>query len=204
MKVERIVGEYLDSNVFVVGNDHDVVLIDASAKIENVKRVVANRKVLAILLTHGHYDHSVFANEYASEFGCKVYASGHVQKYLIDADWNCSDGHFAVEDFSKFAFLSGDGELDFGEIVVEYKSMGGHSLADMLYKIEDEIFVGDLLIGRDMGRIDLKGGDKKQMIESLKTLLAEKYTVMHSGHGTDNKKEVQDKILKLWIRFLDR
>ena len=55
-----------------------------------------------------------------------------------------------------------------------------------------------------MGRIDLYGGSKLKMIESLEYLLNKNYTVMHSGHGVDNEKIAQDKVAKLWIKFLSR
>ena len=201
---QTVVGDFLESNVFVVGDKKSCVIVDAGARTEDVAKVVGQRKVCAILLTHGHYDHAFYVLDYAKKFGAKVYASEFAKEYLENADHNCSDGKFVVNDFSQFVFLNDVGELDFDGIHVEYKQLGGHSKSDMMFKIDEEIFVGDVLIGRDMGRIDLYGGDKKKMAESLKTLKEENYTVMHSGHGKDNEKIVQDKVAALWIKFLSR
>lgn len=200
---QRIESELLGSNVFVVGDD-EVVLIDAGAETELVKNVVGDRKVLAVLLTHGHYDHCFYANEYAKEFGCKIYASENIVPYLKNPDYNYSDGHFAVDDFSNFVFFNGDGQIDFGKVKVKYFALGGHSLSDVAYKIGDEIFVGDVLIGRNIGRLDLYGGNKFDMVTSLKTLQKLNFKTLHSGHGEDSKKENLIEVFSMWIKYLDR
>ena len=200
---QRIESKLLGSNVFVVGDD-EVVLIDAGAETQLVKNVVGDRKVLAVLLTHGHYDHCFYANEYAKEFGCKIYASENIVPYLKNSDYNYSNGHFAVDDFSNFVFFNGDGQIDFGKAKVQYFALGGHSLSDVAYKIGDEIFVGDVLIGRNIGRLDLYGGNKFDMVTSLKTLQKLDFKTLHSGHGEDSKKENLSEVFSMWIKYLDR
>ena len=74
----------------------------------------------------------------------------------------------------------------------------------MIFKINNEIFVGDLLIGRDRGKIDLYGGSKKEMKNSLQFLQNLDYEIMHSGHGEDSLKINQNRVLNLWIKFLER
>ena len=200
---QRIESELLGSNVFVVGDD-EVVLIDSGAETQLVKNVVGGRKVLAVLLTHGHYDHCYYANEYAKEFNCKIYASEKIVPYLKNPDYNYSNGHFAVDDFSNFVFVNGDGQIDFGKVKVQYFALGGHSLSDVAYKIGDEIFVGDVLIGRNIGRLDLYGGNKFDMVTSLKTLQKLDFKILHSGHGEDSKKENLIEVFSMWIKYLDR
>ncbi len=202
--VERIISEFLDSNVFVVGDENSCVVIDAGAKTEDVEKVVGERKVEGVFLTHGHYDHCVYALEYAKKFGCMVYCSEFAKEYLADGQKNCSEAQFFIRDFSNFEFLSGSGKKTFENLEVEFKELGGHSKGDMIFKIGNNLFVGDLLIGRDIGRIDLFGGGKKQMIESLETLRTQDYDLMFSGHGVENKKHMQDQVCALWLKFLRR
>ena len=160
--------------------------------------------MLAVFLTHGHYDHAFNVLKYSNFFNCKVYCSEFAKEYLQNSDFNYSEGKFKVDSFQNFEFLNGQGCLILGRFVVEFKQLGGHSKGDMCFKVGDEIFVGDILIGRDMGRIDLYGGDKQEMLKSLQTLFEMDYNIMHSGHGSDNEKPVQDKVIKLWQRFLNR
>lgn len=202
--VDRIISEFLDSNVFVVSKNNSCVIVDAGAKVEDVIKVVAGNKVVAVLLTHGHYDHCVYALDYAKKFDCKIYCSGLAKEYLADGEKNYSEGNFFINDFSRFVFLKDYGKISLGEGEIEYQQLGGHSTGDMIYKIGDNIFVGDLLIGRDIGRIDLYGGSKEKMKDALVKLQEQKYSVMFSGHGPKNDKETQDKVCALWQRFLSR
>lgn len=202
--VERVVSNFLESNVFVVGDENVCVIVDAAAEVQKVADVVAWRKVLGVLLTHGHYDHCVFCEEYAKRFGCKIYASQNIEEYLLNGEYNYSEGKFKLDNFDNFVFLQQNGCLQFDGISVEYVQLGGHSKSDMCYQIFDDVFVGDLVLGRDMGRIDLFGGSKEEMKNSLQFLINKKYNVMHSGHGADNNKATQDKVCSLWLRFLNR
>ena len=201
---ERVVGQLVESNVFLFGNEHECLIVDAGVKPEFVKEKVAGRKVLGILLTHGHYDHCFYVLDYVKEFGCKVYGSSNLKTYLKNPRYNYSDGKLKIVDFKNFIFLKGNGEIKLGDSSIEYTQLGGHSKSDMCFQIDDEIFVGDVLIGRDMGRLDLYGGNKDEMKKSLEHLLALDYSVMHSGHGEDNSKASQDKVARLWLRYLSR
>ena len=202
--VERVVSKLIESNVFVVGDENSCVIVDAGAEVKAVKEAVAGRKVLAVLLTHGHYDHCFYVLDYVKEFGCKVYGSKLLKEYLQNPDYNYSEGQLKIEDFSDFIFLKGHGKLTFGTIEVDYTQLGGHSKSDMCFQIGDDIFVGDVLIGREMGRLDLYGGDKCAMKKSLEELSNKNYLIMNSGHGEANTKQMQDKVAGLWIRFLNR
>lgn len=50
-------GFAIENNVWIVGNEHEVIVIDAAHDADAIQRVVAGREVKAILLTHGHEDH---------------------------------------------------------------------------------------------------------------------------------------------------
>jgi len=203
--IERIVSDLISSNVFVVSDGDFCFVVDAGAKLEEVEKVVSRKTVEAILLTHGHYDHCARVEDYAKHFGTKVYASKEIKDYLQNGEYNYSEGKFSLSDFSSFKFLEGDeGVLDLPHFQVKYKQLGGHSKSDMLYDFEGDIFVGDVLIGRDMGRIDLYGSSKEEMMKSLSFLQEYDYVTMHSGHGDDNDKKTQDKVASLWLRFINR
>ncbi len=212
---EKIVSDIINSNVFVIEKNCNFIIIDAGAKVDTVKHIIENiskkysladgkANVLGIFLTHGHYDHCFFVQDYANTFGCKIYASKFAKEYLQNPDYNYSEGKFKIEDFSDFQFLDGDGQICLEDFKISYYQLGGHSKSDVCFLIDDEIFVGDVLIGRNMGRIDLFGGDKAEMKKSLEKLVKINYNVMHSGHGEDNSKASQDKVAKLWIKFLGR
>ena len=78
-------------------------------------------------------------------------------------------------DGSDFDHLFKDGErFKIGELDAEVLYTPGHTPADISYKIEDAVFVGDTLFMPDYGtaRADFPGGDAHQLYRSIKRLLA--------------------------------
>ncbi len=204
----RLVSDFYDSNVFVLEKGDQALIVDCGVEPSEIQRHLKGKKVVGVLLTHGHFDHAVYSDDYAKTLNTKVYASEMAKEYLADHKKNYSTDFeglfFEIKNFQNFVFLSGDGEFVLGDFKIKYKQLGGHSKGDMIYEIDNEIFVGDILLGRDMGRVDLYGGNKIQMKQSLEVLLNEDYTIMHSGHGEDNDKKTQDKVIKIWTKFLSR
>ncbi|MFD6151819.1 MBL fold metallo-hydrolase [Streptomyces sp. NPDC060243] len=47
----------VDNNVWLVGDDHEVLVIDAAHDAEAIARAVGDRRVVAIVCTHAHDDH---------------------------------------------------------------------------------------------------------------------------------------------------
>lgn len=202
----RLVGDIYDSNVFVENIVKNIFIIDAGANFDKINDVTEN--VRAIFLTHGHFDHAYFVEDYAKKLNVKIYASEKIREYLEEpkknysTDFNCD--LLKITDFSNFVFLQGDGEVKIDAVVIKYFQMGGHSKSDMCFLIGEDLFVGDLIIGRGIGRMDLYGGSKQEMIKSLKKLATLNYKTMHCGHGEDLSKEMADKVISTYLRFLSR
>lgn len=201
----RIVGDIYESNVFITKN---TLIVDAGANLEKLEKCLAGCKVGGVLLTHGHFDHTYFAMDYAQKYGVKIYASVKIEEYLREPKKNYStdfDGmELKIDDFSNFVLLHGYGEFSAQNVKVKYFQLGGHSKSDMCFLVGDDLYVGDTIIGRGIGRMDLYGGNKQDMLESLKKISALSYKTMHSGHGEDLTKEMADKVIATYIRFLSR
>lgn len=201
----RIVGDIYESNVFITKN---TLIVDAGANLEKLEKCLAGCKVGGVLLTHGHFDHTYFAMDYAQKCGVKIYASAKIEEYLREPKKNYStdfDGmELKIDDFSNFVLLHGDGEFSAQNVKVKYFQLGGHSKSDICFLVGDDLYVGDTIIGRGIGRMDLYGGNKQDMLESLKKISALSYKTMHCGHGEDLTKEMADKVIATYIRFLSR
>jgi len=204
VEIKRIVSQYLDSNVFVVANGSNAIIIDSGVDCEAVKRVVAGKNVCGIFLTHGHYDHSLFALEYANRFNCKIYASKEIKDILADGYANYSEGKFTITDFSMFEFLS-DGQAvrlgDFDVVAIETK---GHSKDSMCYLIENVLFSGDTLFSAGIGRTDLISSSKEDMINSLEKIKKIEFDRVYHGHGECSTKQMQKKNIGIYLKFLLR
>lgn len=204
MKITKIVSEFLDSNVFVVEKDNHCIIVDCGANLDKVKQVVGTNVVDGILLTHGHFDHSVYCNEYANFFDTKVYANEKVKATLLDSEANYSEGKLIIDDFSKFVFIKEDCRLKIGDFEVECISAEGHSPCCECYKIDNNLFAGDVLFENGIGRTDLIGSNKQDMIKTISKLDEISYEKVFSGHGGDSDKNMQQKSLAVYKRFLAR
>ena len=204
MKISKIITNLFESNVFVVEQNNHCLIIDCGAPLEEVKKVVGDSKVVGILLTHAHYDHSAFCLDYANEFNAKIYANKNSVKILSDRNSNYSEGEFAVQDFSEFEFIDGDKHLQLGEFDIFCLFTPGHSPCSECYIIENMLFAGDVLFENGIGRTDLIFSDKTDMISSLEKLSNTKFDFVLSGHGSESDFEFQEKNISIFKKFLSR
>ncbi len=203
MKVIKLISKYLDSNTFILVKGKSALIVDSAVDTEKVKEAVGDLKVEGILLTHGHYDHSLNANEYAQTFSAKVYINKNAKETLKNPELNYGK-IFKIDDFSKFEFIDGDGKLKLGNFKVEYFHTPGHSSCLNSYLIEESLFVGDCIFRDGIGRTDLLTSNKEDMIESLKKLEKLTYSMCYSGHYEDSSFERMNKNIKLYIKFFSR
>jgi glyoxylase-like metal-dependent hydrolase (beta-lactamase superfamily II) len=62
----------VDNNVWLVGDDNEVYVIDAAHDADAIERAVGGRRLLGILCTHGHDDHIDAAPEVADRTGAPI------------------------------------------------------------------------------------------------------------------------------------
>src|SRR4029453_12833990 len=60
----------VDNNIWLVGDDSDVVIIDAAHQAQPIVDAVAGRNVTAVICTHGHNDHVTVAPELGERLHC--------------------------------------------------------------------------------------------------------------------------------------
>ena len=63
----------VDNNVWIIGDDQRVTIIDPAHDVDKIAKKVAGRTVERILLTHAHDDHIRSAQEAAERFKASVY-----------------------------------------------------------------------------------------------------------------------------------
>ena len=170
-----ICGAYQE-NAYVVsleGRD-DCVAIDPGDDLDKLRAAIGDKKLAAILLTHGHFDHILAVGPLAEATGAAVYVREEDMEMLNDPELK---GIAAVA-LGKRVSAAG---LDFTVIHTP-----GHSKGSCCFWLEDAglLFSGDTLFCAGYGRMDLHGGSPLDMRNSLRGLFDLPGDVkVYPGHG---------------------
>ncbi|MBR6890281.1 MAG: MBL fold metallo-hydrolase [Clostridia bacterium] len=190
IEIVRVLCGLIQENAYIVavpGRD-DCVVVDPGDEYPKLKRALGERRVGAILLTHGHFDHIMAAGPLAAAYGAPVYVSAADMEMLNDAAINGYTGlmgggtcwpRIGAAPYAGGA-LSVCG-LDFTIL-----STPGHSRGSVCLYLPDAaaLFSGDTLFCAGYGRLDLHGGNLADMLSSLKALFAlPADTAVYPGHG---------------------
>ncbi len=135
------------------------------------------KKIVAILLTHGHFDHVGGVREIAAETGCRVYTCEH--------DLAMPQQMTAGKLYYTHTYTEGD-VVELAGLTLKVLHTPGHTPGSVCLLCEDTMFAGDTLFAGSCGRTDLPGGSWEKMQQSLQRLrgLPGDYTVI-PGHGPE-------------------
>ena len=201
MKISKVFGTLLNTNNYIVGDENNVILFDASAKLDDILSEVNGRKVHAIFLTHGHWDHVENIDEIQKFFNCKVYLNKNALKKLKNNEktFNFDKIINSKLDDNKFIVVDDGDVFDFGFVKVECMHTPGHTDCSMCYLVgkENKILIsGDTLFCDAIGRTDLPTSNEKDMILSLKKLMKlDKKLKVYPGHGEETTIENEMQML---------
>jgi glyoxylase-like metal-dependent hydrolase (beta-lactamase superfamily II) len=63
----------VENNVYLLGDEHEVIVIDAAHTAGPITAAIGGRHVLAVICTHGHNDHITAAPELAGATGAPIH-----------------------------------------------------------------------------------------------------------------------------------
>lgn len=129
-----------------------------------------------ILETHAHADHISSAHYLREKLGGKIAIGNGIPQVQETFKKIFNLGPDFIPDGSQFDYLLTDAEtLKVGKLSATAISVSGHTPADMAYRFDDAIFVGDTLFMPDIGtaRADFPGGDARRLFRSVRRLLAQ-------------------------------
>lgn len=170
----------------MIEEGNTVILIDAEVGLNEL--LCHTKKLDAILLTHGHFDHIKNLNIIAKHFNCPVYLHEKAIEKFTSPKKNCSEnfkGRVVVDCSDlNLTTIKGGESLKIGDVgEIETIHTPGHTACSMSFKIGKNLFSGDTLFVGAVGRTDLWDSDAKDMEKSLKLLQSIKWDNLYPGHG---------------------
>ena len=193
MKTVRIQAEGYGANCWVLIDEEtsEFALIDPSPSGEAFsdfleKRELNKENLKYILLTHGHFDHITGADEIRDISGAPLCV------HEADADFLTTDKnaykYFFREDLimRPAEIILHDGDvLTLGKSEIKVVSTPGHTEGSVCFFVGDNIYTGDTLFDRSIGRTDLVGGNQAKLEESLRKLISlDRDYNIYPGHGS--------------------
>src|SRR5690625_3248037 len=212
--METVTAQVLDTNCYVIGADDadECVIVDpgihvADAVLDRVRSL--GRVIEAIVVTHGHVDHTFDIGRVQGTFPAPA-VIGTADRYRLDDPFGTVGPPLApmleplrsagvpVEAAQRLT----DGDVrNYAGLNVTAMSAPGHNEGSTLFIVDDPsagsnartprrfVFTGDVLFAGTIGRTDLLGGDDATMQQTLTTLadsshplLTDDATVL-PGHG---------------------
>ena len=176
MNVKTLTLGLYQTNTYIVSNNAEAVVIDPGYEADTILDELEGRKLKAIVLTHGHFDHVGAVRELVAETGCDV--------YIHPAEADLPPMITAGPLYYTHTYADGDRISPIAGLELTVLHTPGHTPGSVCLLWGDRMFSGDTLFEGSCGRMDLPGGDHLQMHQSLNRLIGLRADYrIHPGHG---------------------
>ena len=193
--ISRAFGIY-GTNCYVVILDSGEVIIDpGDGALEWIEKVCKNP--LAILCTHGHFDHIYDCEAIRSKFNIKIY----IPK---DDAFMCQNDPFGLlkAKFEPDVMVDDKDEIELGGVKFCFHHFAGHTPGCSVITAENVMFSGDFIFKNSIGRYDFPFSDGKFMRQSLKHAVELKNYKIYPGHGEPTSLDAERNSLIRWAQAI--
>ena len=188
MKVYCIEGRGFSSNTYILENNGEAFIFDPSANEKEISDVLdrSGAKPVGIILTHGHFDHTLTLSEVRERYKVPVMIHTLDNEMLGDSDknagklliWKKFDNDPADKTFEGGDLL----ELGGGEVKVLHTP--GHTKGSCCFISDGIMISGDTIFAQGFGRYDLYGGDGAVLFKTLESFKNLDLSIkIYPGHG---------------------
>ena len=161
MEIKKVITGVLDENCYILIKDEKCIIIDPGDDYPKIKEVIGDNKILAVLITHAHFDHIGALRNFLVKRSIKIFKKSNLQEKKYEV----------------------------GPFQFEALYTPGHSKDSVSYYFEENnaLFDGDFIFKESIGRSDLPGGNPEELKNSIKKLL-EKFPnniEIYPGHNEE-------------------
>ncbi len=183
----------VDNNVWVIGDENEVVIIDAAHDAAPILETVGDRTVKAILLTHGHNDHVTVAPELSQATGAPILL--HPGDDMLWNQTHPDVNHVDLEDGQKVSVAGTD---------LTVINTPGHSPGSCVVYVPEAgvLFSGDTLFQGGTGATGRSFSSFPTIISSIrdKIFTLDPETKIYTGHGDGTSIADEAPHLEEWIK----
>ena len=181
MKIEKLVVGSYQENCYFLRKNNNLIIVDPGDEFKRIDEKVINDNLnlVAILITHAHFDHIGALEEVLNKYNIPLFYNNINNEISYENLINVNESKYELDKF-KFEVIYTPGHRN---DLVTY------------YFYEDNImFTGDFLFRNSIGRTDLEYSNFNDMIFSLKKIY--KYNdeiIVYPGHGRETTLDYEKK-----------
>jgi len=184
----------VENNVWLVGDDEQVVVIDAPHDAAPILAAIGDRRLDGIVCTHGHNDHITAAVDLATATGAPV--ALHPADRML---WDVVHPNHGPD------IELGHGDvLQMGGTLLQVWHTPGHSPGGVCLHLGEAgvLFSGDTLFKGGPGATGRSYSHFPTIIESLRRLFLymPPPTIVHTGHGESTTVGDESPHVEEWVR----
>ena len=188
MQIRTVCPHSFGANTYLLISGESAFIIDPAVSVARIMEAVSESeaRLEGIILTHGHFDHTVSIDTLRHATEVPLYIHEHDAQMLTDGKKNAHYDFYGTECThapAEHTLVDGD-VIAIGNESLRVMHTPGHSGGSICLIADDFIITGDTLFADSIGRCDLWSGDHQRIIASLQKLRTlPRSTTIYPGHG---------------------
>jgi len=185
MKIKKLIQGSYATNCYLMFKENNCIIIDPNGNAKKIIDAIGDYKVLAIVLTHGHFDHIGAVDKLVDFYHCNVYMNPNDISLVNNPKLNSLNGIKSLMNTKTIDII--EPSLKIGDYIFDVYYTPGHTPGSTIFIIEGYLIAGDVLFKGSIGRFDFPYSSEsktRNSIKLIKTLNPD--LLVLSGHGENS------------------